>query len=92
MSAKPARLLRQSCRPQSFGTMELGPVAADPVAAKFVDARKRLVVWGAAGLAASPEPTQHKHPIALFYKPGIRSSGKPIKWSTTPRACRASKH
>ena len=36
-------------------------------------------MWGAAGLAASPEPTQHKHPIALFYKPGIRSSGKLMK-------------
>ena len=45
VSAKPARLLRQSCRPQSFGTMELGPVAADPVAAKVVDARKRLIGW-----------------------------------------------
>lgn len=49
---------------QSFGAVEVRPVAADPVAAKIDDARVRLIDRSAAGLAAFREPAQHKHPIA----------------------------
>jgi hypothetical protein len=52
-----------SCRPQSFGTIEVHPVATDPVAAKIEDAREQLIYRDAARLAASLEPTQHQHPI-----------------------------
>ena len=58
------RLLRESCRTQSFGTIEVHPVAPDPVAAKIEDTRERLIYRDAAGLAASPEPAQQKHPVA----------------------------
>ena len=62
------RLLGQSCCPQSFGVVEVRPVAPDPRAAKLEDARERLIHRGAATLAASLEPTQHKDPIAEVAK------------------------
>jgi hypothetical protein len=48
--------------------VEVHPVAPDPVAAKIEDTRVRLIDRGAAALAASLKPTQHKHPIAEIAK------------------------
>jgi hypothetical protein len=58
------RLLGQSCRPQSFGTIDIHPVAPDPLAAKIENARVWRVDRCAAALPASFEPSKHKHPVA----------------------------
>ena len=75
----PRALLGQSCHPQSFGAIVIPPETRDPVVAKVEDGRERLIDRGAAALAASLHPAQHKHPIAEIAKRGIRSSGKLIK-------------
>jgi hypothetical protein len=58
------RLLGQSCRPQSFGTIEIHPEAPDPVAPKIEEAHVLRIDRRTAALPASFEPSKHKHSVA----------------------------
>ena len=74
------RLFGQSCRLQTFGTIEVHPGAPDPVAAKIEDRRKRLIDRDAAALPASLEPSKHKRPVAEILReyPAASVVGVPI--------------